>query len=118
VYGAAVRLGAGTRLDPEQVENEFTRFLAVTPEEFAAQVDEVAGRMDPLEAVAAIAPRPLLVVHGTEDRWVPVAQARELRERAGPWCRYVEVDGADHAFSWHRTELRELIASWLDKVCD
>ena len=100
------------------MENEFTRFLAVTPEEFAAQVDEVAGRMDPLEAVAAIAPRPLLVVHGTEDRWVPVAQARELRERAGPWCRYVEVDGADHAFSWHRTELRELIASWLDKVCD
>jgi hypothetical protein len=27
------------------------------------------------------------------------------------------VDGADHAFSWHRTELRELIAGWLDKVC-
>ena len=117
-YGAPVRLGACVGLDPEQGENEFTRFLAVTPEEFAAQVDEVAGRMDPLEAVAAIAPRPLLVVHGTEDRWVPVAQARELRERAGPWCRYVEVDGADHAFSWHRTELRELIASWLDKVCD
>ena len=97
---------------------EFTRFLAATPAEFAAQLAEVARRMDPLEAVAAIAPRPLLVVHGTEDQWVPVAQARELQGRAGPPCRYVEVDGADHAFSWHRTELRELIAGWLDEACD
>jgi len=117
-YGAPTRLGASLRLDPEQVEYEFTRFLAATPVEFAAQLDEVARRMDPLEAVAAIAPRPLLVVHGTEDRWVPVAHARELRDRAGPWCRYVEVDGADHAFSWHRTELRELIAGWLDETRD
>jgi len=117
-YGAPVRLGASLGLDPEQVENEFTRFLAATPAEFAAQLDEVARRMDPLEAVTAIAPRPLLVVHGTEDCWVPVAQARELRDRAGPRCRYVEVDGADHAFSRHRTELRELIAGWLDETCD
>jgi uncharacterized protein len=117
VYGAPARFGSGARLDPEQVENEFTRFLEATPAEFAAQLDEVARRLDPLEAVAAISPRPLLIVHGTEDRWVPVAQARELRARAGPWCRYVEVDGADHAFSWHRTELRKLIACWLDEAC-
>jgi dipeptidyl aminopeptidase/acylaminoacyl peptidase len=125
VYGAPARLGASVRLDPEsgrldpeRVENEFTGFLAATPAEFAAQLDEVARRMDPLEAVAAISPRPLLIVHGTEDRWVPVAQARELRARAGPSCRYAEVDGADHAFSWHRTGLRELIADWLDEARD
>jgi uncharacterized protein len=115
-YGAPARLGASLRLDPKRVENEFTRFLAATPAEFAAQLDEVARRTDALAAVAAISPRPLLIVHGTEDRWVPVAQARELRERAGPSCRYVEVDDADHAFSWHRTELRELIAGWLDEA--
>jgi uncharacterized protein len=118
VYGAPARLGAGLGLDREQVEQEFTRFLAATPEGFAAQLGEVARRMDPLAAVARLSPRPLLVVHGTEDRWVPVTQARELRARAGPSCRYVEVDGADHAFSWHRTELRELIAGWLDEACD
>jgi uncharacterized protein len=118
VYGAPARLGTSLRLDPEKVENEFTRFLQATPTEFTAQLEEVARRMDPLEAVAAISPRPLLVVHGTEDRWVPVARARELSARAGPWCRYVEVDGADHAFSWHRTELGELIAGWLDEARD
>ena len=114
VYGAAARLGAGLRLSPALIEAEFTRFLATTPEEFAAQA-AVAERMDALAAVGAIGPRPLLVVHGTEDRWVPVAQARELRERAGPSCRYVEVEGADHAFSWHRAELADLIVGWLSE---
>jgi uncharacterized protein len=118
VYGAPARLGTSLRLDPELVENEFTKFLQATPAEFTTQLEEVARRMNSLEAVAAISPRPLLVVHGTADWWVPIAQARELRARAGPWCRYVEVDGADHAFSWHRTELRQLIAGWLDEACD
>jgi dipeptidyl aminopeptidase/acylaminoacyl peptidase len=115
VYGAAVRLGASLGLSRDQVEEEFTRFLAVTPEEFAAQLGEVARRLRALDAVAAIGPRPLLVVHGTQDRWVPVAHARELAARAGPWCRYVEVEGADHAFSWHRTELADLIVGWLSE---
>jgi dipeptidyl aminopeptidase/acylaminoacyl peptidase len=115
VYGSAVRLGAGLRLSPDQIEQEFTRFLATTPEEFAVQLNMVAERMDGLAAAAAIEPRPLLVVHGTADRWVPVAQARELRERAGPSCCYVEVEGADHAFSWHRAELADLIVGWLSE---
>jgi uncharacterized protein len=118
VYGAPARLGAGLRLDPDSIEDEFTRFLAVTPDEFAAQRAEVAERMTTLGAAAGISPRPLLIVHGTADRWVPVEQARELRARARPPCRYVEVDGADHSFSWHRTELRDLIAGWLSATCD
>jgi uncharacterized protein len=113
VYGAAARLGAGLRLSPEFIAEEFTRFLATTPEEFLAQRNEVAERMDGLKAAAAIGPRSLLVVHGPADRWEPVAQARELRDRAGSSCRYVEVEGADHAFSWHRTELADLIIGWL-----
>ena len=115
VYGAPARLGAGLRLSPDRVEAEFTRFLATTPEEFAWQAAVVAEQTDALAAAAAIEPRPLLVVHGTADRWVPVAQARELRERAGPSCRYVEVEGADHAFSWHRAELADLVVGWLSE---
>ena len=112
---AQPRLGEALRLSPALIEAEFTRFLAVTPDEFAAQVAVAAERMDALAAVAAIGPRPLLVVHGTADRWVPVTQARELRERAGSCCRYVEVEGADHAFSWQRAELADLIVGWLSE---
>jgi len=113
VYGAPARLGEALRLSPDQVNAEFTRFLATTPEEFASQAAVVAERTDALAAAGAIGPRPLLVVHGTADRWVPVTQARELRERAGSCCRYVEVEGADHAFSWHRAELADLMLGWL-----
>jgi dipeptidyl aminopeptidase/acylaminoacyl peptidase len=115
VYGAPARLGGGLRLSPALIEAEFTRFLATTPEEFAEQAAVVAERMDGLAAVGAIGPRPLLVVHGTADRWVPLTQARELRERAGSACRYVEVEGADHAFSWHRAELADLVVGWLNE---
>lgn len=113
VYGAAARPGASLRLSPEVIREEFTRFLAVTPEEFAAQAAVVSERMDGLRAAAAIRPRPLLVVHGTADRWVPVADARKLAVRAGPPCRYIEVEGANHAFSWHRAELADLVTGWL-----
>jgi dipeptidyl aminopeptidase/acylaminoacyl peptidase len=115
VYGAPARLGAVPRLSPDRIEQEFTRFLATTPKEFAGQVAMVAEQMDSLAAVGAIGPRPLLVVHGTADWWVPVTQARELRKRAGPSCRYVEVEGADHGFSWHRAELADLIVGWLSE---
>jgi dipeptidyl aminopeptidase/acylaminoacyl peptidase len=115
VYGAAARLGNNLRRSPEFIEKEFTRFLAITPEEFAWQAAVVTEQTDALAAAAAIGPRPLLVVHGTADPWVPVAQARELRERAGPSCRYVEVEGADHAFSWHRAELAGLVVGWLSE---
>jgi uncharacterized protein len=118
VYGAPARPGAGLRLDPDLIENEFTRFLAATPDEFAAQGAEVAERMSTLDSVPEISPRPLLIVHGTADRWVAVEQARELRARARPPCRYVEVDGANHSFSRHRTELRDLVAGWLSTACD
>jgi dipeptidyl aminopeptidase/acylaminoacyl peptidase len=115
VYGAAARLGNNLPRSPEFIAEEFTRFLATTPEEFAWQAAVVTEQTDALAAAAAIGPRPLLVVHGTADRWVPVAQARELRERAGPSCRYVEVEGADHAFSWHRAELADLLVGWLSE---
>jgi uncharacterized protein len=113
--GAAVDIGA-LELDDAGIEREFTRFLAVTPDEFRRQRDEVAATLDPLAAVAAIAPRPLLVVHGTADRWVPVTQARRLAGRAGQPVRYVEIDGDGHDFAWQRSYFRELVTGWLDEI--
>jgi dipeptidyl aminopeptidase/acylaminoacyl peptidase len=115
VYGAAVDL-AGLDLTPEQVEREMTRFMAVTPEEFSRQRSDVSGRPGPLDLVASIAPRPLLIVHGRDDAWVPVEHARRLRSAAGRPCRYAEVDGANHSFAWHRATLRDLVTRWLDEV--
>jgi uncharacterized protein len=115
VYGAAVDLG-GMRRTAGQVDREMTRFLATTPEEFIRQGADVSRRPGPLDVVASIAPRPLLIVHGSDDAWVPVDQARRLNARAGLPCRYVEVEGANHSFAWHRAQLRDLVTGWLDEV--
>jgi dipeptidyl aminopeptidase/acylaminoacyl peptidase len=115
VYGAAVDLG-GIDLTPERLDHEMTRFLAVTPGEFERQRADVSGRPGPLEVVGSIAPRPLLIVHGSDDAWVPAEQARRLAAAARRPCRYVAVDGANHSFAWHRAELRGLVTGWLDEV--
>ena len=115
VYGAAVDLGVIGRKAGE-LDHEFTRFLATTPGEFIRQRDEVSARLDLLDAVGSIAPRPLLIVHGAGDRWIPAEHARKLHAHAGQPSRYVEVDGANHDFAWHRAGLRELVAGWLDET--
>ena len=115
VCGTAVDLGA-IDLTASQIAHEMTRFLATTPEDFIHQRDEVIARVDPFDAVRSISPRPLLIVHGTYDRWIPAAHARRLHARAGQPSRYVEIDGANHDFAWHRAQLRDLVAGWLDET--
>jgi uncharacterized protein len=115
VCAAAVDIGA-LDLSPAEIEREFTRFLAVTPAEFRRQREEAAARLDPVAAAAAIAPRPLLVVHGTADPWVPVTQARQLAGRARQPFRYEEIDGAGHDFAGERAYLRDLVTGWLDEI--
>jgi uncharacterized protein len=112
IFGAAADLGT-LDLDTGRIKRELTRFLATTPAEFVRQRDEAIAWLDPFDAVRSISPRPLLIVHGAEDRWVPAEQARRLHALAGQPCRYVEIDGANHDFAWHRGRLRGIVASWL-----
>lgn len=117
--GRRLRVTGGPRRPPshpEQVDREMTRLLTVTPREFERQRADVAGRPGPPDVVAKIAPRPLPIAHGSDDAWVPVEHARRLRSGAAGACRYVEMDGADHSFAWHRAELRDLVTGWLGEV--
>jgi pimeloyl-ACP methyl ester carboxylesterase len=113
--GAPAELG-GIELTADSLDREITRFLATTPAEFLRQRDEVGTRPGPLDLVASIAPRPLLVIHGSDDEWVRADHGRALYQRARRPRQYVEIDGANHAFAWHRAALRAAIADWLDET--
>ncbi|MCD6443914.1 alpha/beta hydrolase [Candidatus Bathyarchaeota archaeon] len=52
-----------------------------------------------LSAVSKISPRPLLIVHGTEDQVVPPSHAERLYKTAGEPKSLFMVEGADHTFS-------------------
>jgi fermentation-respiration switch protein FrsA (DUF1100 family) len=54
------------------------------------------GAVRPIEAVAAISPRPLLLIHGAADSLIPVSHAHELFAAARePKQRWI-VEGAEH----------------------
>ena len=117
VCGGVADLGgvqsSGTLVSAAEIHEEIARFVTAEPEELLQQFAEVAAEPQPIDVAHLISPRPLLIVHGSDDEWVPVKQARTLHERAGAPRRYVEIPGANHAFSWHRADLRQLIADWL-----
>lgn len=60
----------------------------------------VSDGEDPVQVVQQIAPRPLLVIHGTDDHIVPVALGRELFEAASEPKQLWVVEGARHATPW------------------
>src|SRR5215813_5251795 len=117
VIGGVADLGgmqrSGVLVSAAEIREEIARFVAAEPDEFLQQWAEVAAEPQPVDLAHSLSPRPLLVVHGSDDEWVPLEQARTLHERAREPRRYVEIPGANHSFSWHRTHLRELIADWL-----
>jgi acetyl esterase/lipase len=69
-----------------------------------ATLDEAPARYRRASPIAHVGPQapPFLVVHGTCDSLVPVAEARAfvagLRAAGARRCVYVEVPGAQHAF--------------------
>lgn len=55
------------------------------------------GSVSPLQAIAQISPRPVLIIHGTRDRVVDVQDAKQLYQAAGPPKTLWLVEGAGHA---------------------
>jgi fermentation-respiration switch protein FrsA (DUF1100 family) len=54
------------------------------------------GAVRPIEAIAALSPRPLLLIHGAADSLIPVSHAHELFAAAHePKQRWI-VEGAEH----------------------
>ncbi|MDQ0678947.1 non-heme chloroperoxidase [Arthrobacter pascens] len=59
---------------------------------------------------------PALIVHGTDDRILPIdATGREFAKRL-PSAEYVEIDDAPHGMLWtHGTEINDILLRFLNK---
>lgn len=71
----------------------------------------------PIDTIGSIAPRPILLIHGTKDRYTSVAEARALYAAArNPNAQLWVVEGAPHVQSYalHPEEYRERLLTFLD----
>ncbi len=65
---------------------------------------------------ARIAPRPLLLIHGSADEVVPVSDAQLLYEAAGEPKELALVRDADHRFTHHREQVWDVFFNWLQPL--
>jgi alpha-beta hydrolase superfamily lysophospholipase len=72
----------------------------------------------PLEMVSAIAPTPLLLVHGDRDEYFPLEHFRALAQAAGPTATAWVVPGFGHAESGATAPLVERIGRWASATID
>lgn len=67
----------------------------------------------PVQVVSAIAPVPLLLVHGDRDEYFPLEHFRTLAQAAGPTATAWVVPGFGHAESGATRPLVERIGRWV-----
>lgn len=76
------------------------------------------AQVRPLDMIGALAPRPILLLHGTEDRVIPHDHAVQLAEAAGPGTvELVSFEGADHCGGYwaDRPAYINRVAAFLDQ---
>ena len=74
----------------------------------------VSSQLAGAHVVAELAPKPLLLIHGTADTVLSDECSRTLYERAGEPKMLKLFDGADHRLSGHGDELLTLVQGWIE----
>lgn len=104
---------------PSSVVAHFRDIGVIRDEYFPPSVEEwLEGfrMVRPIEYVAGIAPRPLLLVHGRRDETVDVSQARKLFKKALEPKQLVVLDGAGHRLRQDDRAVAVVI-DWLKARC-
>ena len=94
-FGGAVAINSGT-LSP-----------------VATAVIAISSQLAGAHVVGDLAPKPLLLIHGTADDILPARSSELIYERAGEPKRLMLFEGADHRMSGKGEELFALVDEWL-----
>jgi len=101
--------------DPPSVINHFRSVGAIRDKDFPLSVDDWVNGfrlVNPVDYVADIAPRPLLLVHGNKDELVDVSHAYKLYTGAREPKHIIIVDGAGHRLK-HNDGVMAIVIDWL-----
>ena len=104
----------GSRISEEVVRASWITAIGSAPVAAYAVVDSWIEDFRPDVAAVREANVPTLILHGTEDRTLPIdATARRFHE-AVPAAEYVEIEGAPHGLLWtHADEVNAALLSFV-----
>jgi len=105
--------------EPQSVVDHFRSIGAIRDENFPQSTAEWLNGfrlVRPIEYVAGIAPRPLLLVHGSGDEMVDISHAHRLYDRAGEPKQIIIVNGAGHRLRQDDRAMM-IVIDWLKSQC-
>lgn len=98
---------------PEHMRGNLSRNSAM---QFPAEVPQSMYNFCAEDVVGDIAPRPLLLLHSSNDSVTPTEQSVALFQKAGQPCDLHLFAETDHfMFAENNVRVREIVKSWLDK---
>ena len=119
VVGACpAEFGLWTRDDPQPLIEHFRNIGAIRDGDFPPSHHQWLDGfklIKPIDYIARISPRPLLLVHGDHDETVSVDDARELYAKAGEPKQLVIVEGAGHRLR-HDEQAMAIVIDWLKSL--
>ena len=103
--------------DPRRFLDYAREVGVIRSKDFPPDFDEWTRELREIRPVllaTKIPPRPLLIVHGTEDDVVPIAEARALADAAGGQAELRTITGAGHRLR-HDPRAVAVLLGWLDR---
>jgi dipeptidyl aminopeptidase/acylaminoacyl peptidase len=105
----------------EQFRKDMSELGEQPSAEFTLESAEAYYSFKPELEVASISPRPVLVVHGTRNHYMPIDEAHHVYERANEPKSLIEIEGAEH-LEWididsplHRPNVDKIV-QWFGSV--
>lgn len=119
VAGACpAEFGDWTKKSPQPLIAHFRDIGAIRDNDFPASPAEWLDgfrQIKPIDYIARISPRPLLIVHGDRDETVDIGDARRLYAKAGEPKELAVIEGAGHRLR-HDERAMAVILDWLKSL--
>ncbi len=110
--------GLFTSVDPQSIIDRYRDIGAIRDEGFPPSLEEWFDGLKqiiPGDHIGGMAPRPILLVHGSRDETVPVEHAYELYGKARDPKKLVIIKGAGHHLRRDEQVIGNILA-WLKSV--
>ena len=105
--------------NPQPAINQMRNIGTIRDKDFPPSVEQWSNGfklVSPIKHIAQIAPRPLLLVHGSQDDVVEVSHAHRLYQKAGEPRQLIIVDGAGHRLRQNDKAMAAVL-NWLKSQC-